>query len=687
MRDARSWIGSGFLVTTLGIAALAPRGARAQPQTPCSATGFSRLPPGCEPIEVVVVGTRTPESAQRSTIRTGVVTREEAEARGARNVGEALAGETTLQVNPEAYGYLGRPSGVQIQGLDADRVLILEDGERVTGDVGGVVDLSELPLTDVERVEYVMGPTSALYGSNALGGVVNIVTAPPQTEGPSARGRLEARSRGELLGAASLAYRRDDRWAAVDVSAEYTPGVGVGTGRPDLLVPERKTRLIGARGGARIGRRVELRLKARWAHDDLLARSSELVPGLGVYVVNLPEVTDRLVLRAQETVHLTERARLDLSLGRSWFSGKTGRDRENSPIDEVRERKLESQSLEGSLTLSDAQTRTWVFGVRSETERFSQDLRRTEIEGVELRVRRSPEVEPTQLASGALFAQLAWRLLPTITAMPGARAELHGRYGAIVAPRLGLAFQPTESLVVRGAFGRGFRAPSAKEYGFVFDHSAIGYRVLGSTQLKPERSWGVNWDASWRPDRWLLMRGGGFANWVNELISTDLAAAQPNPNVTDYTYTNVAHARTAGGDAFLRVRPSDAFSTELGYAYLWTRDSSTGDELPNRPPHTLTAAVRGTLFGRAVGMARYRWVSSAFVADGAQAPSFGMLDLRLGCRVWRGVEAYLGALNVFDAKKDPAREGDARPALGRSFYFGVRGEVPGHEEVDHASAN
>jgi outer membrane receptor for ferrienterochelin and colicins len=91
-----------------------------------------------QPVEVVVTGTRTPESSQRATVRTDFVTRQEAERRGATNVAEALSGEPTLQVNPESYGYLGRPSGVQIQGLDADRVLILEDGERVVGDQDGV---------------------------------------------------------------------------------------------------------------------------------------------------------------------------------------------------------------------------------------------------------------------------------------------------------------------------------------------------------------------------------------------------------------------------------------------------------------------------------------------------------------------------------------------------------------------
>src|SRR5690606_38331003 len=96
-----------------------------------------------ETVEIVVLGTRTKESSQRAQVRTEVVTREEAERRGARTVGEALAGETSLQVQPNAYRYVGAPSGVQMQGLDGNRVLVLEDGEPVLGDANGIVDLDE----------------------------------------------------------------------------------------------------------------------------------------------------------------------------------------------------------------------------------------------------------------------------------------------------------------------------------------------------------------------------------------------------------------------------------------------------------------------------------------------------------------------------------------------------------------
>lgn len=146
-------------------------------------------------VEVVVTGTRTPEQSQRATVRVDVVTRQEAERRGATNVAEALSGQLGVQVNPAAYGDIGNPSAIQIQGLDRQRVLVLEDGERVIGDVGGAIDLSRMPLSDVARVEVVAGPMSSLYGTSAIGGVVNVVTGQPLYPGVSGRVRIEGRNR------------------------------------------------------------------------------------------------------------------------------------------------------------------------------------------------------------------------------------------------------------------------------------------------------------------------------------------------------------------------------------------------------------------------------------------------------------------------------------------------------------
>jgi outer membrane receptor for ferrienterochelin and colicins len=631
-------------------------------------------PEACKAVEVVVTGTRTPESSQRATVRTDFVTRKEAERRGATNVAEALAGEPNLQVNPETYGYLGRPSGAQMQGLDADRVLVLEDGERVVGDQDGVVDLSQLPLADVERIEYVTGPTSSLYGTNALGGVINIVSAPPQTLGPSARYRAEARSSGEALASASGAYRHDDEWLALDTSYHHRPGIERQSGKPDLLAPKWRSTLVGLRAGTRPSRHVELKLRGRWVRDKSDGLESDNVPGLGVYLIDLPDVTDRFLLRAQETLTLASGTRVDFSLSRNWYFDDTQRDRQNSPLDELRKRELTNQALEAIVTVPEGRSRTWVVGIRSEAEHFSQRLTRILPDLSEQHV---TEIQPRLLSTGALYAQLGWKVTERWTVMPGGRAELHDRYGIVAAPRLATAYQFSEALSARVALGRGFRAPTAKEFGFQFDHSALGYRVLGNTELRPESSWGVTGDVTARSKRWRL-RAGGFANTIKDLISLDTLQTMQIAGVTDYAYKNVERALTAGGDVSVRVKPLDVLSFDAAYAYLWTQDQDAHTALPNRPPHTVTLAALFELQKLSATL-RYRVVSSAFAGRFSDvprySPSFALLDARVAYALFPALNLFVGALNLTDARRHPLEITDTRPALGRQVYVGLSGDT------------
>lgn len=633
--------------------------------------------------EVVVTGTRTPESSQRGTVRTEVVTREEAERRGARNVAEALAGEPLLEVNPRAYGFLGSPSGVQMQGLDGDRVLVLEDGERVIGDSGGVIDLAELPLTDVERIEYVVGPTSSLYGTNALGGVVNVVTAPPRHEGPAVRGKLEGRTSGDALGEASATYRRGRDWLGLSGTFGYRKGHELGAG-PALLVPPGTQAGVGLRAGTRLGQRVELRLKARYVRDASDGVTTEAVPGLRTFVTDLPEVNERLNLRVAESLELGKGSRIDFSFGQSFFRGRTKRDRRDSPVDQSRRRRASLSSFESVATLADGDARTWVLGVRTESERFAERVRRVVVVGDALEPRSADEVSPTMLSSAALFGQLGWRVTDVVSVMPGVRGELHDRYGGVAAPRLAAAVHPHEVLAFRAAVGRGFRAPSAKEYGFVFDHSVIGYRVLGNPDLLPETSWGATTDVTLRPGSRVRLRAGAFGNWVEDLISFEPAPVQTDPNVTDFRYVNVARARTAGVDVSARVTPVEAVTMNGAYAYLFTRDDTSGEPLPNRSPHTLTLSALGRLPAGFEAHARFRYVTTTAVQADVKTPGYGLLDARVAYSPAGAVELYLGASNLLDARRDPARVGDARPTLGRVLYAGVRGELSFDDEAGEA---
>ena len=625
-----------------------------------------------------MTGTRTKESSQRATVRTETVTRDEAERRGARNVGEALAGEATLQVNPQAYGYLGAPSGVQMQGLDGDRVLVLEDGERVIGDSGGVIDLAELPLSGVERIEYVLGPASALYGTNALGGVINVLTGPPRFEGRSARARVEGRTSGDWLSETAAAYRRNAAWAELDGSYSERHEQPLERG-PALLVPSGYTGLVGLRVGFRPARRVDVRLKARVAHDRNDGVTTELVPGLGTYVIDTPETTDRVTLSALETLDLGHGSHVDFSLAQSFFRGESLRDRRNSPVDERRRSAVDLRSFETTATLADGQ-RTWVFGVRGESQGFSQTLHKVVVAGTALVPESAQEVVPDRLSSGAAYAELGYRITDAFSLMPGVRGELHNRYGAVVAPRLALAVRPSDLLTVRLSGGRGFRAPTAKEYGFAFDHSVLGYRVLGNRGLEPETSWGVSGDATVRPVPALRVRVGGFGNWVRDLIDFEQVPGQSAQTlVRDYEYRNVNRALTAGGDLSVRVEPAPGLVANVAYAYLYTRDEDAKRALPNRPPHTVTTSLAYQLPLHLNALVRYRVTARTFAADDElgnelHTPTYSLLDARLGYRLTKLIELYAGGVDLLDVRRDPHHAGDARPTLGRTFYLGVRGE-------------
>jgi outer membrane receptor for ferrienterochelin and colicins len=640
-----------------------------------------------KPEDVVITGTRTPERVQKATVRTDVVTRDEAEKRGAVNVADALATHPGVQVNPGSYGFLGGPAAIQIQGFDRDRVLILEDGERVVGDVGGAIDLTAIPIGDIDRIEVVAGPTSALYGSAALGGVVNILTAPPRNEGPSGRGRAEVRSRSGLVLQGNAAYLMKREltplrpWAALDVVYSRTDGVerSETDDKPDLRVPNQQRRMFGARGGVAITPKMDVRVRARSFRDRLDGIESQDTPTLGRFFTDLPEQTDRYTLHVIHVTRFSKGSNLRLTMGRQWFDNFTAKDRRDSPIDERRDRLHRMQSMEGVLTLADG-PRTWVAGTRFEAEHFEQLITRT------TSTSRGPVLEPTQaevvpLSFGiaAMYAQLSWKL-GTVTVMPGARVELHSRYGESVAPRLATAWQATPILVLRASGGRGFRAPSAKELGFVFDHSFYGYRVLGNRELRPEKSWGVSADATLTPTKTAILRGSVFHNWVDDLIDLDLGNGTFDNGIGTYSYTNFGKARTAGGQVDARFKPTSWLTSESSYAYTWTRDDVNDQPLPARPPHTVTTSIRVEPGWKLEAYVRARIITNSFLDVDTRAPGYQTVDVRLGRALWPRSQIYLGALNLLDVKQEPGRLGDTRPPLGRIFYLGLRADFPWEDD-------
>jgi len=128
--------------------------------------------------EVVITPTRTPKLLGDVSLHTTIITKEEIARSGARNIGEVIEKETGVKV--DSYGAMGARTEVSMRGSTEKQVLVLIDGQRMNCPRGGYTRLNEFPLLEhIERVEIVRGPGSALYGSGAMGGVVNIITREP----------------------------------------------------------------------------------------------------------------------------------------------------------------------------------------------------------------------------------------------------------------------------------------------------------------------------------------------------------------------------------------------------------------------------------------------------------------------------------------------------------------------------
>jgi outer membrane receptor for ferrienterochelin and colicins len=626
---------------------------------------------------VVVTGTRTPERSQRSTVRTDVITAEEMERRGATNVAEALATQPGLNVNPGTYGFLGGVSAVQMQGFDRDRVLILEDGERIVGDVGGAIDLSNIPVADVQRIEIVYGPTSSLYGSSALGGVINIITAPPRDEGPSGRARVEGRSHRGLLTQGGAAYRKDDKWVSVESSFFRMDGIEKQPDLPDLRIPETSRQLmVGLRGGFALSPKMDVRVRVRAFNDRTDGLESQQLPGLPRYLIDEPEETRRYAAHIIHVTDLGGGSSLRMTLGHQHVDNFTSRDFRGSPVNERHDRTDRMQSFEPVLTVADGK-RTWVLGSRVEAEHFEQFVTNTSSTASGPITETAPEVTPISLGTAATYAQLAWKLAEQLTVLPGVRAEYHTKYGTAIAPRLAASYKPDRIVIVRVSAGRGYRAPSAKELGFIFDHSSLGYIVIGNPDLIPEKSWGVNGDVTVNPTPEATVRAGGYFNWVDDLIDIDTANGVARGNgVLQYVYKNFGRARTAGGELSAQFRPAPWLRADTSYNYTWTRDDVADQPLAGRPPHMLTSSVRVKFPPKLELYVRARVVTNAFLDPDTRAPGYQTIDLRLARALWRRAEAFTGVQNLLDVKPDPGRVGDTRPPLGRILYLGVRIEFP-----------
>ncbi|HEY0970354.1 MAG TPA: TonB-dependent receptor, partial [Gemmatimonadales bacterium] len=588
---------------------------------------------------VVVTAARREQRLADAIVTTEVVGRREIERSGATDLAAVLTEQTGIQL----HGGHPSGSGVMLQGIGAERVLVLLDGQPLVGRISGNFDLSRIPTGMVERVEVVKGPQSTLYGSEAMGGVINIVTRMAPDVGwegtVTALGGTDGR-RDLLLGGSAAV----GAWGAVADGGMRTI--------------ERAPGRAGTTGA--LADRYDGSLKLRWAPDG----DRTWVEASGFVVDErqrwqsgtLFDFADNRQLGARlGASRLFGEQRLTSTLHLSQFDHLARSSRTPIPVagtgDEQVQRLAEAELLYtgsvGGLAVD--------AGVEARQEYISSSDGR--IPGEDGGTSRT-------LLSAEPFAQVElgggdWSVVP------GARLTWNEQWGSHLTPRLAARWRPVDGLTLRASVGRGFRAPDFKELYLQFSNDNAGYVVYGNPDLRPEHSDNVTLGAEWSAGR-LYTRAQLFHNRLRDFIET-----RPLPSdgsILLFEYANVEQGLTRGAELEGGVAVG-SLRAEAAYSYLDAEDRATGLPLLGRPTHSARATLGGMLpFElRASVTALYTGATPMERDDtGAvvgERDAFFRTDVRLARRLPRGLEIVAGADNLFDQR--PARwEG----AVARQVY-------------------
>lgn len=606
-----------------------------------------------DPEEVVVTGSRIPEARTNGVVATQVISREDLHRSGATNLGEALEAELGIQVERTFRG-----TEVWIRGLDPEYTLLLIDGQRVSGRVGGAIDLARFSLENIERVEIVRGPSSALYGSDAIGGTINILTR--ESEVPleaSAEARLA--TNGGSLGQARVALRFDEH-LGLSLSAGRQHTDAFRSDPNDLQTLGSARTLETAATSISYGTSARrLRLNADYSRN----RLEGVDAGAG------GAVFDRTQLQEQGSTTLLfqerqERLFLGASAQYSQFREQYLNDQRNAVALDSYQDNREHQGitqLTVAYSWSDVH-RTTVGG-----ELFTQIIDSERLASTGFRARYSP------------FAEHRWALYrddqrEVFTVTAGLRTDLDSQFGHQVSPKLALRYAPSKNWTLRAGYGRGFRAPSFQELLLRFENPAVGYAVVGNPELGAESSHSIDLSADFQPNAEWKLSLAAFRNDLTNMIATVTLPATAAGTI--FTYDNIDRAWTMGTEAQVVWSPDPLLALHLGHTLLTTRDEALDRALTGRPLHRFTFRAVSewdefgitAMFRGSVALERSYFVDlpDGTTVESVPAPLI-QVDFRVGKQFTRHFELFCGITNLFNA-------GDSFAALlPRQFYAGMGG--------------
>ncbi|MGB8489674.1 MAG: TonB-dependent receptor, partial [Bacteroidales bacterium] len=498
--------------------------------------------------EVVVTGTRSEKTLKNVPVLTQVISAPQMLNLGITNVTEALQN----RVPGLDISQFGTRTAVTLQGMDAKYVLFLVDGERIAGEVNGDIDYSMLNLENIDRIEVIKGASSSLYGSNAIGGVINIIT---KRINDGFDGRIYSRYSkfNELYSGGGISLKKGMIGSRTSFNFNHTDGY-------DVTPESSHDWSQNPYSSLSVSQKFELTPSSRLI----------IIPYAGYYRFERGNVSARPAHDLYRDLNAGVKGHY--YLGNHTFDFSYYRDRYDA-----------WDVLEQLNNKKDIVSYDIIQTLRTQGN-FRLSARNSLIAGLEYNheslysIRNEGGLKNENEA--VMYVQEDLRLGEKWNIIGGIRASHHSSYGWNAAPKLSVLFRQN-SMNFRMSAGTGFRSPSLKELYMYFDHFGEWY-IIGNHELKPESSRYISGSAEFSKP------------WNNSSVSvyrnslTDMITDRWLPDSVQLTrqYQNVASASVYGADFLSRQRIVRGLWLSAGYSYVRSHDNQTGLQLYGTTKHS-----------------------------------------------------------------------------------------------------
>lgn len=567
---------------------------------------------------ILVTATKTEHTLGDVPVAIEVVTEEEIKVKNIKNVQDVFSYLSGLQVT-RSSGSWGNKGNVQIQGLGSEHALILVDGQKYHGGHAGT-DIHSIPVNIIEKIEVVKGPASALYGSDAIGGVINIITKSSLARQPNFSISGGYGSRNTQVYEAAASFGKGKFGSSLNFTRRQSDGISCDTDKYEENI-------------------IQGSLEYAFSPDVKFS----LKPYYSEHQMEYQERTQkRLYLNSQFEWKPDELSKFNLRGSIFDYKHQTADKESNWTTD--------NYEIELNYSRVIFNKHILVGGYHLQREGINDKGKAYEADQT---------IHSFFIQDESMFGPFTFVL--------GTRIDNHDRWGTEVNPKLNVMLKIIENFKLRASVGKAFRSPPlVRLYG---DNWRMGpYLVKANLDLKPEKSLGYQLGTEIRFSSHVLTSLSLFRNDVKDLISYRVEQRGRPP--WNMYWENVNEAVTQGIELNLVTKISNNLTGKIGYVFLDTEDKNTGNELVYRPKHTLKLTTNWKIpaIGSNINLSGF-YIGRRF-GDEENTETYDpytIINLALTKDITRYGILFLRIDNVFNKKNVP----DEYDIHGTQFFGGL----------------